>query len=118
MKIEKYVYIDDPASPSSPGFIQNATITIKNQRQLSLEDSDGPNQSRKMIIRDPNLLGLKSDEQMHADDFFNRVLTTCNLLLKHYRLSTVAADTIPVDISRAGSGTLRVSRMRTGLRRL
>ncbi|MYB47035.1 MAG: hypothetical protein F4X71_04790 [Cenarchaeum sp. SB0662_bin_33] len=98
MTIKKFIHIDEPAQPSKPGLIHGAKIKIKNQRQIFLEGNKQPTQSLKMVIHEPRLLGLKNSDQLNLHDFFNRVITTCNLLLKNTRLSTDPTDTAPVEV--------------------
>ena len=99
LSISKPVWTDNPAHPSKPGSTYSAAINVKNQRHISLENIDGSRWSLRMTVRDPYSLGLKSGEQIDLDDFFDGVLTACNLLLKEARLSIGTADTSLVDVS-------------------
>ena len=96
--IKKPVWIDSPAQPSGSGRITVAAIRVTNQQLLFFERGGESNQSLEMKVRDPYSLGLKSGEPIDLDEFVDRVLTACNLLLKEVRLSTVAADTSSADI--------------------
>ena len=95
--ISSRVYTDSPAQPSRPGGTVGGKIKVTNQRRIFLEEIDGYEPpSFDMTIHDPHLLRPKNSEQMHLDEIFKRVLTSCNLHLKHVGLSTAPPDTEPV----------------------
>lgn len=114
MSVSKPVWVDNPAQPSRPGTATDATIRVVNQRHLVFERGDGPMQSLKMIVRNPYSLGLKSGEPIDTDEFVDRMLTACNLLLKEVRLSTVPPDrssaSIDQDKPRDSGGVVDKSR--------
>ena len=94
MSITKRVYAGDPAQPSRPDFTSGAKIKVVKQRHIFFEEIDGCEPPvLDMTIRDPDLLIPKGSKVIGYNEFFERVLTSCNLCLKNTRLSTVAADT-------------------------
>ena len=101
LSISKRVYMDDPAQPSRPGATSDATINVANQCHILFEEVDKRDSSLlKMTIRDPVLLGSTGYKESDPNTFFESVLTACNLHMEHMRLSTVAADTKPIEVHR------------------
>lgn len=82
--ISRPVYTDDPAQRSGPDHTYQATINVSNQHNIFF---NGENSVEKIVIHNPHVLGMKSSEQKDRDEFIEHVLLTCNLLLKHTRLS-------------------------------
>ena len=94
MSISKRVYTGDPARPSKHDFTSGAKIKVVKQRHIFFEEVDGYEPPvLDMTIRDPDLLMPKGSKVIDYNEFFERVLTSCNLYLKNTRLSAVAADT-------------------------
>lgn len=96
--ISRPVYVDDPARPSGPGRTCQSTISVSNQHNIFFE---GEESVEKIVIHNPHVLGMRSNEQKDCEEFIEHVLLTCNLLLKHTRLSIHPSGTDIADLTPA-----------------
>ena len=98
-----------------PGLETDAKITITNQHHLYVTQLEMGQQGFKLEVFEPNLLGLSSFDDTHANEFMRRVILACNLILKRAVFSTSS-----IDSSHAGvvleymPGTSKVEKTPTG----
>ena len=113
--VSKTINAYDPAQLPRPGLKTDVKITVTNQRHLHVTKLKTGQQGFKLEVTEPELLGLVSFDDAHTDEFMQRVILACNIILKEATFSTSL-----IDSSHAGvvlenpSSTSKVEKTPTG----
>ena len=115
--VSKTINVHDLAQLPGPGLEADPTITVTNKHHLHVTELDASQQSFKLEVTEPDVLGLAIFDDTHANEFMRRVILACNLILKRAVFSTSS-----IDSSHAGvvleymPGTSKAEKTPTGLK--
>ena len=113
--VSKIVNAYDPAQLPTPGRGTDIEITVANQCHLHVTKLDTGQQGFKLEVTEPELLGLKSFDDKHTNEFMRRVILACNLILKKAAFSTSSIDSLHAGVVlKSPQSTSKVKKTPTG----
>lgn len=113
--VSKTISMHDPAQLPGPGHRTDIKITVIDQHHLHVTELDANQQSFKLEVTEPDVLGLASFDDAHTNEFMRRVILACNLVLKRAAFSTSSIDSSHAGVVLEGTpGTSKVEKTPTG----
>ena len=96
--ISRIVNIYDPAQFPISCLGTDVKITVTNQHHLHVTRLKAGQQGFKLEVTEPELLGLVRFGVTHTDEFMQKIILACNLILKEALFSTSMIDPSPAEI--------------------